>query len=116
MTDEVQYGRRVWQLLHSMAAYYPEEPSEVHQKAAKDFVNIFMKDGIEYPEWGDKFMKDSKGEVDVSSRENFSVWVCLRHNDVNKRLGKPEFSCHYPDLIERWGPPGYKPSKSTDKQ
>ena len=64
-----------------------------------------MQDGIEYPQWGADFLKESKSEVDVSSRENFSVWVCLRHNEVNKRVGKLEYPCDYPSLKKRWGPP-----------
>lgn len=64
-----------------------------------------MQDGIEYASWGKGFIEESKGDVDVSGRENFSIWVCHRHNAVNKRLGKPEFPCDYANLKKRWGPP-----------
>ena len=37
---------------------------------------------------------------DTSSRYNFSQWLCRLHNDVNKRIGKPEFDCSKVD--ERW--------------
>lgn len=105
MGKEQIYGRRVWNLLHSMSAYYPESPTEEEKQAARQFVNYFMADGIEYPEWGTDLLKEAGGDVDVSSREHFSVWVCLRHNAVNARLGKPAFPCDYASLKKRWGPP-----------
>ena len=64
-----------------------------------------MEDAIEYNDWGKTFLSESRGEVDVSSRENFSMWVCHRHNAVNLRLGKPQFPCDYASLRKRWGPP-----------
>ena len=76
MSKEQIYGRRLWNLLHSTSAYYPEEPTENDKQSARQFINLFMEDAIEYPQWGKNFLEDSKGEVDVSSRENFSIWVC----------------------------------------
>lgn len=89
MSKETIYGRRVWNLLHSTSAYFPESPTEEEKQSARQFVNFFMEDGIEYKKWGQDFLAESNREVDVSSRENFSVWVCLRHNAVNSRLSKP---------------------------
>ena len=54
--DQQLYGRRTWNLLHSMAAYFPEEPSKEEQGAAIDFVEGLMDFGIDYPEWGQKFL------------------------------------------------------------
>ena len=105
LSKEQVYGRRVWNLLHSTAAYYPETPTEEEKQAARQFVNYFMEDAIEYPSWGKEFLADSKGNVDVESRESFSTWVCLRHNAVNQSLRKPDFPCDYPSLKKRWGPP-----------
>jgi len=39
---------------------------------------------------------------DVSSRGALARWVCERHNEVNRKLGKPEVSCALKDLDERW--------------
>ena len=36
------YGRRLWNLLHSTAAYFPEEPDVQEKQAARQFVNTFM--------------------------------------------------------------------------
>ena len=93
-------------MLHSTAAYFPDEPTEGDKQAARQFVDYFMRDGIEYEDWGNKFMDSSEeeGPIDVSSRKNFSVWMCKQHNKVNFRLQKPEFSCEWEDLRKRWGP------------
>ena len=105
MSNEQIYGRRLWNLLHSTSAYFPESPSEEDKQSARQFVNYFMEEAIEYPQWGRDFLEESKHEVDVSSRENFSIWVCQRHNAVNRRVGKPDFPCDYASLKQRWGPP-----------
>ena len=60
MKQEEIYGRRLWNLLHSTAAYYPDEPSEQDKQAARQFIDFFMRDGIEYREWGEKFMDHAK--------------------------------------------------------
>jgi mitochondrial FAD-linked sulfhydryl oxidase len=40
---------------------------------------------------------------DVSTRTTFAHWVCERHNDVNRYLGKPLFPCDSLALLdERW--------------
>ena len=36
----------------------------------------------------------------VDTRVNFSKWVCELHNEVNDRLGKPQFDCS--KVLERW--------------
>ena len=105
MSKETIYGRRLWNLMHSTAAYFPEAPTEEEKQHARQFINFFMDDGIEYPDWGQSFLAESKGEIDVSSRENFSIWVCHRHNAVNERINKPTFPCDYANLRKRWGPP-----------
>lgn len=37
---------------------------------------------------------------DVSSRPAFANWLCIAHNAVNMKLGKPTFDCSKVD--ERW--------------
>ena len=39
---------------------------------------------------------------DVSGRLGLSRWLCERHNEVNKKLGKEKFSCAMEKLDERW--------------
>lgn len=38
LSRENIYGRRVWQLLHTTAAYYPKQPSDQDKENAKTFV------------------------------------------------------------------------------
>lgn len=45
-------------------------------------------------------LKSPEMKIDTSSRYNFSQWMCRLHNDVNRKLGKPEFDCSKVD--ERW--------------
>lgn len=53
ITREQIYGRRVWALLHTTAAYYPRQPSHEDQEHAKNFVEGLVQDVLEYPGWAD---------------------------------------------------------------
>ncbi|KAF8424170.1 FAD-linked sulfhydryl oxidase ALR [Tirmania nivea] len=41
-----------------------------------------------------------KGGNWLDSRERFGLWMCMAHNAVNTKLGKPEFDCR--KWEERW--------------
>lgn len=50
---------------------------------------------------------DFRADIDahppaLASRAALSRWACERHNEVNRKLGKPEMSCALKDLDERW--------------
>ncbi|EHK23249.1 uncharacterized protein TRIVIDRAFT_111157 [Trichoderma virens Gv29-8] len=98
--DVETLGRSTWTLLHSIAASYPETPSRTQQSDLLSFVGLFSK---LYPCW--VCAEDFQGYMarqkpQVSSRDEFSQWLCRAHNDVNRKLGKPEFDCSRWD--ERW--------------
>ncbi|KAH6606264.1 augmenter of liver regeneration [Trichoderma cornu-damae] len=98
--DVETLGRSTWTLLHSIAASYPESPSRTQQSDLLSFVGLFSK---LYPCW--VCAEDFQGYMarqkpEVSSRDEFSQWLCRAHNDVNRKLGKPEFDCSRWD--ERW--------------
>lgn len=99
--DVEQLGRSSWTLLHTIAANYPELPSTSQQTETRQFMQLF---GKVYPCWScaDDFrawMEDGN-EPKVSSRQEFSQWLCQAHNAVNVKLGKKSFDCNKWD--ERW--------------
>ncbi|KAI6747562.1 hypothetical protein HG530_015795 [Fusarium avenaceum] len=98
--DVEALGRSTWTLLHSIAAQYPEQPSTGQKSDLLSFVGLFSK---LYPCWvcAEDFQGYLKREVpQVNSRDDFGKWLCGAHNDVNRKLGKPEFDCSR--WQERW--------------
>lgn len=95
-----ELGNSTWNLIHTMAAYYPEKPTSEKQKATKQFINSL---GEVYPctycakDWQDE-IKEKPPRVD--SRHEFSQWACEIHNVVNEKLGKSVFPCDKVD--QRW--------------
>ncbi|KAF5724985.1 erv1 mitochondrial precursor [Fusarium mundagurra] len=93
-------GRSTWTLLHSIAAQYPAQPSSGQKSDLLSFVGLFSK---LYPCWvcAEDFQGYLKREApQVNSRDEFGKWLCGAHNDVNRKLGKPEFDCS--KWEERW--------------
>lgn len=41
-----------------------------------------------------------RNQPDTRTRARFSQWLCRLHNEVNRKLGKPDFDCSQVD--ERW--------------
>ena len=39
--DRQTLGRATWSFLHTMAAYYPDKPTDKKQKQAKEFLRLF---------------------------------------------------------------------------
>lgn len=77
-----------------MAATYPEEPSTKQQSDLKQFIKLF---GSFYPCWhcGEDFQAYmQKSEPITTSQDSFGKWLCDAHNEVNRKLGKPEFNCN----------------------
>ena len=97
-----ELGRCTWSLLHAIAAYYPESPSQEEQRAV-----LGILDGLRtlYPcvhcraRMQDDFIAVPPR---VSSRAELSGWVCQQHNIVNVMLGKPMADCSLRAMDERW--------------
>ncbi|KAI9323833.1 ERV/ALR sulfhydryl oxidase domain-containing protein [Dichotomocladium elegans] len=99
-TIKAELGRSSWKLLHTMAAQYPEDPTENERKALDQFIRLFSR---LYPcgECAAHFqllLKDYPPQT--SSRVAASQWLCAVHNKVNERLHKPIFDCA--DIQEKY--------------
>ncbi|MPC40976.1 FAD-linked sulfhydryl oxidase ALR [Portunus trituberculatus] len=98
--DSLALGRGTWRLLHTMAAYYPDQPSSQQQQDMRSFITLFSKFypcppcAEDFREW----LKTNTPKVD--SRSGLSQWFCEAHNEVNKKLQKPLFDCKR--INERW--------------
>ncbi|EGC36505.1 hypothetical protein DICPUDRAFT_150985 [Dictyostelium purpureum] len=96
----VELGNSGWTLLHTMAAYYPEKPSETRKQDTLDFLTSFSK---VYPckvcaKDFREIIKETPPKLE--SQKDFALWLCDAHNSVNTQLGKPKFDC---DLLnDRW--------------
>ncbi|VDK72879.1 unnamed protein product [Litomosoides sigmodontis] len=93
-------GNSTWNLLHTIAAYYPLKPTVEQQKNASTLMDLL---GKIYPcsHCAEDLRQDlAKHPPDVEDRERFSLWMCGLHNRVNKKLGKPEYDCAL--WKERW--------------
>ncbi|TPX67755.1 hypothetical protein SpCBS45565_g03547 [Spizellomyces sp. 'palustris'] len=98
--DSGTLGSSTWTFLHTMAAYYPENPSVAEQYSMRNLISAL---GRFYP--CGYCAEHLKGEVlrrppDVSSNRALSQWFCEVHNEVNERQGKPPFDCT--KVFERW--------------
>mmetsp|Transcript_20454 Transcript_20454/g.30949 ORF Transcript_20454/g.30949 Transcript_20454/m.30949 type:complete len:187 (+) Transcript_20454:201-761(+) len=97
-----ELGKASWTLLHTMAAYYPDQPSDVEQQMAQSFISSLA---AFYPcSWCAKDFQKKIVQFPpcVENRECFSKWMCMQHNLVNKKLGKAKFDCRIEKLDERW--------------
>lgn len=109
----VELGVSGWNILHSSAAVYPYKPSEVQQKAMKNFIESWAH--VYACSWCAYHMRDyvRKHPPDVTDKVSVSRYVCELHNEVNERLGKDMFDCAPEVVLRRWHP-GY-PDKMDDK-
>jgi FAD-linked sulfhydryl oxidase len=95
-----ELGRATWTLLHTMAAYLPDRPNAAEQAQLIQFMHALS---VFYPckECAMHFRAVMKVIPPVvRTQEEFSAWMCRVHNEVNKRLGKPQFDCTR--CAERW--------------
>ncbi|TMW51543.1 hypothetical protein DOY81_003374 [Sarcophaga bullata] len=98
--DKTRLGNATWGLLHTMAAFYSDNPTDSQKSDMKAFFDVFSR---VYPcEYCAKdFRKDlQQHPVKVDSQNEFALWLCQFHNRVNGKLGKPQFDCS--KINERW--------------
>ena len=96
-----EIGRNTWSLLHSIAASYPNEPTEEDKKQITNFLyglaNLFP-----CKICGNHLLRMLKKEgIHADSREELVNYICKIHNIVNKVLEKPQFDCK--KAFDIWG-------------
>ncbi|XP_055685290.1 FAD-linked sulfhydryl oxidase ALR [Lutzomyia longipalpis] len=98
--DKNELGRSTWGFLHTMAAHYPDSPS---QDQVHDMKNFFTHLSNFYPcEYCAKDLRDELkfDPPQAKSQHELTQWLCRLHNKVNVKLGKKEFDCT--KVNERW--------------
>ncbi|KAK6634252.1 hypothetical protein RUM44_004863 [Polyplax serrata] len=95
-----ELGRRTWGFLHTMAAYYPENPTDEQRNDVHQFFKLFSQF---YP--CRECAEDLQRQIErfppkTESQNELSQWLCRVHNRINLRLGKPMFDCAM--VNERW--------------
>jgi len=107
--DSEALGRSTWTFLHTTAAYYPTQPTRMHQT---QMLNLLKSLPTLYPchVCADHLQEEVKlhpPDGAVSTRDGVMKWLCERHNEVNERLGKTLWKCTVSELDTRWkdGPP-----------
>ena len=105
--NKQQIGNSTWHLLHSIAAHFPESPSEKQKNHYKDFFITFAYVYPCRPCAQDFKILVKEHPPSLDSRISLSIWLCKMHNIVNLKIGKPEFNCSMKELDLRWrkGPP-----------
>ncbi|RKO87142.1 ERV/ALR sulfhydryl oxidase domain-containing protein, partial [Blyttiomyces helicus] len=98
--DGPELGRSTWSFLHTMAAYYPPQPTPTDRTMMSGFVDALARF---YPcghcaEHLRNVVKERP--PDTSSPRALSRWFCEVHNEVNVMNGKEEFDCE--KVFERW--------------
>ncbi len=91
--SRVTLGHASWSILHTIAATFPDSPSENEILAARSLIENLS---VIYPclKCRAHFQEYlAANPVDSSSRSALIAWLCIFHNSVNRRLGKTELSC-----------------------
>lgn len=90
-----EFGRMTWKVLHRIAANFPD--NDVNEDDKKTMENIFYGLAKHFPclECKEHFQEEiKKNPPKVENNKTISEWLCLQHNQVNKRLGKENYDCH----------------------
>ncbi|KAF9463570.1 ERV/ALR sulfhydryl oxidase domain-containing protein [Collybia nuda] len=96
-TAKAALGRATWKLMHTMTLRFPENPTPDERTALSSYFHLTSR---LYPcgECAEEFqMLLKKFPPQTSSRRSAALWLCSVHNEVNKRLKKPEFDCAHLD-------------------
>ncbi|KAL9646928.1 hypothetical protein ABK040_013787 [Willaertia magna] len=93
-----QLGACTWAFMHTVAAQYPNKPTQSQQLHIKQLIYRIAEF---YPcRWCAKDFAESirNNPIKTDSKEALSIWLCERHNEVNDKIGKPIV----PNCKEAW--------------
>ena len=91
-----------WNLLHTIAAHYPDNPTpewqDMHTRFYRSFAKVYpcKSCAVHF-----KNLVSSRPPP-LENREAISIWTCKMHNKVNKFLNKEIYPCTLEKLDERW--------------
>ena len=88
--NKEELGRNTWSFLHTMAAYYPDKPTEQEKTSMNQLITSFSQF---YPckPCAKDFREDLTYfpvEENTNSRIDLSKYFCMLHNRVSTKLGK----------------------------
>ena len=89
------WGPGLWNALHSITFDFPETPSDQDRQNYRNFFHS-LKFVLPCSSCRDHFKKGIEEEMPIEpslkSRDTITKWLVDFHNNVNKRLNKPEIS------------------------
>ena len=98
------WGSSAWKFLHAVTFAYPESPTTHHRTAAVQLFKSLLH-MLPCGECCTNYQNEFSEEnitPHLKSRDSLSRWLVILHNNVNRRLGKPEMTYEqveavYPD-------------------
>mmetsp|Transcript_24102 Transcript_24102/g.42792 ORF Transcript_24102/g.42792 Transcript_24102/m.42792 type:complete len:153 (+) Transcript_24102:3066-3524(+) len=101
--SRAELGQHGWSLLHAMAAYFPAEPTSAQLGHAQSFLYYFA-ELFPCRVCGRHFeMMLKEIPPNFTTRDEFVLYLCKLHNNVNARIEKPIFDCQLETLNLKWG-------------
>ena len=94
MIDKNSWGEYLWHTIHFVSLGYPNNPSSNDKKYYKDFY-VNLKNVLPCQECSEHYAENlKKYNIDkfLDTREKLFEWTILIHNEVNRMLGKSEWS------------------------
>ena len=94
MIDKNSWGEYLWHTIHFVSLGYPTNPSSNDKKYYKNFYEN-LKNVIPCQECSEHYAENLKKyniHNFLSTREKLFEWTILIHNEVNRMLGKSEWS------------------------
>ena len=116
--DEI--GRSTWDVIHTIAAHFPESPDSAQKDAALLFMAslaLLYPCSICAPDFQEFVQKNPPRFeklftfciisnvvlfVRVETREEFVLWCCELHNHINEKLGKATTTCNVASMDALW--------------